>query len=106
LCRKKAGGRIAALEILFGSYAVSANIREGKIHQIPMAIQTGRKDGMCFLNDSLLDLLVRDVIDPVEAYQKSIIKEDLIKRMGGIPTLRSPKGMPWTEEELVKAASV
>jgi twitching motility protein PilT len=106
LCRKKAGGRIAALEILFGSYAVSANIREGKIHQIPMAIQTGRKDGMCFLNDSLLDLLVRNVIDPVEAYQKSIIKEDLIKRMAGIPALRSPKGMPWTEEELVKAASV
>jgi len=105
LCRKKTGGRTAAMEILFSSYAVSANIREGKIHQIPMAIQTGRKDGMCFLNDSLLDLLVRNIIDPVEAYQKSIIKEDLIKRMTAIPSLRSPKGVPWTEEELVKAAS-
>jgi twitching motility protein PilT len=105
LCRKKAGGRVAAMEILFGSYAVSANIREGKIHQIAMAIQTGRKDGMCFLNDSLLDLLARDVIDSVEAYQKSIIKEDLIKRMSAIPSSRSPKGVPWTEEELVKASS-
>jgi twitching motility protein PilT len=105
LCRKKAGGRVAAMEILFGSYAVSANIREGKIHQIAMAIQTGRKDGMCFLNDSLLDLLARDVIDSVEAYHKSISKEDLIKRMSAIPTARSPKGVPWTEAELVKASS-
>jgi twitching motility protein PilT len=105
LCRKKAGGRVAAMEILFGSYAVSANIREGKIHQIAMAIQTGRKDGMCFLNDSLLNLLSHDVIDSVEAYQKSISKEDLIKRMSAIPTSRSPKGVPWTEEELVRASS-
>jgi twitching motility protein PilT len=105
LCRKKAGGRVAAMEILFGSYAVSANIREGKIHQIAMAIQTGRKDGMCFLNDSLLNLLSHDVIDSVEAYQKSISKEDLIKRMSAIPTSRSSKGVPWTEEELVKASS-
>ena len=104
LCKKKGGGRIAALEILFGSYAVCANIREAKIHQIPMAMQTGRKDGMCFLNDSLLDLMSRDIIDPVEAYQKAIVKEELLKRMGSIPSLRSPKGTPWTEEELIKSA--
>ena len=46
----------------------------------------------------------RGLIEPVEAYQKSIVKEELIKRMGAIPSLRSPKGLPWTEEELVKAA--
>jgi twitching motility protein PilT len=104
LCKKKTGGRVAALEIMFGSYAVCANIREGKIVQLGMAIQTGRKDGMCFLNDSLLDLMSRDIIEPVEAYQKSIVKEELIKRMSSIPTLRSPKGLPWTEEELLKAS--
>ena len=105
LCKKKAGGRVAALEILMGNYALAANIREGKIHQIAMTIQTGRKDGMCFLNDSLLDLVVREVIDPTEAYQKSVVKDELIKRMAAIPTLRSPRGMPWTEEDLVKAAA-
>jgi twitching motility protein PilT len=104
LCKKKGGGRIAALEILFGSYAVCANIREAKIHQIAMAMQTGRKDGMCFLNDSLLDLVARDLIDPVEAYQRAIVKEELIKRMASVPNARSPKGAPWTEEELIKAA--
>ena len=105
LCRKKSGGRVAALEILFGSYAICANIREGKIVQVATSMLTGRKEGMCLLNDSLFDLVVRDVIDPAEAYQKSIVKEDLIKRMASISKLRSPKGTPWTEEELIKAAA-
>jgi twitching motility protein PilT len=106
LCKKKAGGRAVALEILLGNYALASNIREGKVHQIAMTIQTGRKDGMCFLNDSLLDLVVKDVIDPVEAYQRSVIKDELIKRMSAIPGLRSPRGIAWTEEELVKASGV
>ena len=38
-CKKKDGGRVAALEILMGSYALSANIREGKLQQIPNFIQ-------------------------------------------------------------------
>jgi twitching motility protein PilT len=105
LCKRKAGGRVLALEILLGTYALAANIREGKIHQIPMTIQTGRKDGMCFLNDSLLDLLVNGVIEPTEAYQRSVVKDELIKRMATIPGLHSPNGKPWTEEDLVKAAT-
>jgi twitching motility protein PilT len=104
LCRKKGGGRVAALEILMGTHALGANIREGKIHQVPMIIQTGKKEGMCTLNDSLLDLLAKDIVSPVEAYQKCVVKDDLIKRMASIPTLRSPKGQPWTEEDLIKAA--
>jgi len=104
LCKRKAGGRVLALEILLGTYALAANIREGKIHQIPMTIQTGRKDGMCFLNDSLLELTVNGVIEPTEAYQRSVVKDELIKRMAAVPSLRTPKGAAWTEEELVKAA--
>jgi twitching motility protein PilT len=104
LCKKKGGGRVAALEILMGSYALSANIREGKLQQIPNAIQMGRKEGMCTLNDSLLDLLTRNLIEAAEAYQKATAKEELLKRMGTIPTCRSPKGLPWTEEELLYAA--
>jgi len=105
LCKKKGGGRIAALEILMGSHALGANIREGKIHQIPMLIQTGRKEGMCSLNDSMLEYLSKEIIEPVEAYQKSVVKDDLIKRMAALPNLRSPKGQPWTEEDLIKASA-
>jgi len=104
LLKKKGGGRIAALEILMGSYALSANIREGKLQQIPNAIQMGRKEGMCSLNDSLLDLLAKDLVEPGEAYQKATAKEELLKRMGALPTCRSPKGTPWTEDELLQAA--
>jgi twitching motility protein PilT len=104
LCKKKGGGRVAALEILMGSHALGANIREGKIHQIPMLIQTGMKQGMRSLNDSLLDLISRNVVDPVEAYQKAIVKDELIKRMAALPNCRSPRGTPWTEDDLIKAA--
>lgn len=105
LCKKKGGGRVAALEVLMGSHALGANIREGKIHQIPMIIQTGRKEGMCSLNDSLLDYVSKGIVDPIEAYQKAVVKEDLIKRMAALPNVRNPKGQPWTEEDLIKAAS-
>jgi twitching motility protein PilT len=105
LCKRKDGkGRVAALEILMGSYALSANIREGKLQQIPNSIQMGRKEGMCSLNDSLLDLLAKDIIEPGEAYQKASAKEEILKRMGGLPTCRSPRGAPWTEDELLAAA--
>ncbi len=104
LCKKRGGGRIAALEILMGSHALGANIREGKIHQIPMLIQTGRKEGMVALNDSLIDLVSKGVIEPAEAYVKSVVKDDLIKRMSALPNVRNSKGQPWTEEELIKAS--
>jgi twitching motility protein PilT len=103
LCKKKGGGRIAALEILMGSYALSANIREGKLQQIPNFIQMGRKEGMCSLNDSLLELVSKGIVEPAEAYQRAIAKEEFLKRMGSLPNCRSPEGKPWTEEELLKA---
>ena len=46
LCKKKAGGRAAVLEILVATPAVRNLIREGKVHQIPSAMQVGQKDGM------------------------------------------------------------
>jgi hypothetical protein len=87
-----------------GSYALSANIREGKLQQIPNFIQMGRKEGMCSLNDSLLDLVSKGIVEAPEAYQRAISKEEFLKRMGSLPNCRSPKGAAWTEEELLQAA--
>ncbi len=39
-------GRVAAYEIMKNTKAISNLIREGKIHQIPSAIQMGARDGM------------------------------------------------------------
>ena len=61
------------------------------------------KEGMCSLNDSLLDLVSKNIVEPAEAYQRAIAKDEFVKRMGTLPNCRSPQGKPWTEEELLAA---
>ncbi len=72
LCKKKAGGRVAALEILVGNAAVRNLIREGKVHQIPSAMQVGQKDGMQTMDAALIDLANRGIISREEAQTKSM----------------------------------
>ena len=81
LCRRKEKGRVAALEIMVGNTAVSANIREGKTHQLVSAIQMGRKDGMTLLNDSLCALVKNGVVEAEEAFLKAVHKDDLLNRL-------------------------
>lgn len=71
LCKKVGGGRVAALEILVGTHAVRHLIREGKVHQIPSAMQTGKKDGMVTMDAALLDLVQRRLIEREEAMGRS-----------------------------------
>jgi twitching motility protein PilT len=78
LCRKTGGGRAAAYEILIGTPSVSALIREGKTFQIPSVMQTGKKYGMCTLNDSLTDLVRRRTVEAREAYIKAVDKQGLL----------------------------
>jgi len=81
LCKKNPKGRVAALEILIGNTAVAANIREGKTHQITSAMQMGGKLGMKLLNDSLKQLVADGLVDPVEAYLKSVDKDDMVNKI-------------------------
>ena len=62
LVPRRNGGRIAAAEILTGTDAVRAMIREGKTHQLRNAIVTGRAAGMQTLETSLSELVVRGTI--------------------------------------------
>ncbi|MCA9838624.1 MAG: PilT/PilU family type 4a pilus ATPase [Trueperaceae bacterium] len=77
LCKKKEKGRAAAYEILIANSAISNNIREGKTHQLKSIMQTGKKDGMCTMNDSLLELVASGKVDAKEAYIKSVDKQGL-----------------------------
>ncbi len=77
LCKKAGGGRVAAREILLTTPAISNLIREGKTFQIPSIIQTSRKLGMNTLNDALLELVEKKVIEPDEAYMRSVEKSGL-----------------------------
>ena len=84
LLKKKGGGRVAAQEILFVTPGVAANIREGKTYQIPSAMQTGARYGMQLLNDALEKLVKSDTVEPMEAYDRSIDKEEMAKKLKGL----------------------
>jgi twitching motility protein PilT len=83
LLKKIGGGRVAGLEILIVNNAVGANIREGKTHQIPSAMQMGGKLGMRLMNDALFEHVKKQVVDPVEAYLKAVHKDDFLKKCQG-----------------------
>ncbi len=79
------GGRVAALEILIITPAVSNLIREGKTFQIASAMQTGKSHGMVLLNDSLFDLVQKGIVEPRDAYLKAVDKtsfETMLTRGG------------------------
>jgi twitching motility protein PilT len=78
LCKKIGKGRVAAMEILFVTSAVSNLVREGKIFQIPSIIQTSKGQGMVLLNDALFKLVVENKVAPEEAYIKAIDKSGFI----------------------------
>ena len=85
LLPKKGGGRIAALEVLIVTPAISNLIREGKTFQIPSSMQTGKAHGMVMLNDALMELVKKDLVEPRDAYIKAVDKagfESLLKREG------------------------
>jgi twitching motility protein PilT len=86
LLPKKGGGRVAALEILIVTPAISNLIREGKTFQIPSAMQTGKNHGMVMLNDALFALVQKGLVEPKDAYIKAVDKagfETMLTR-GGI----------------------
>ena len=68
-------GRCAVLEILIATHAVRAMIREGKTHQIPSAMQTGKKYGMQTLDDGIMAQLKAGRISSDDAYSKCVDKE-------------------------------
>ncbi len=71
LCKKVGGGRVAALEIMVGTPPVRHLIREAKVHQLPSAMQTGKKDGMQTMDAALMELVTRGQIRREEAQTKS-----------------------------------
>ena len=83
LCRKIGGGRVAALEVLISTGAISNLIRESKTFQIPSMMQVGRAHGMATLNDALVELVKTKLVAPEEALAKAVDKagfEAMLKR--------------------------
>jgi twitching motility protein PilT len=81
LCAKIGGGRVAAREVLLSVPAISNLIREGKTFQIPSVIQTSRRLGMITLNDSLIELVDAQTVEPREAYAKALDKTGMVMQL-------------------------
>ncbi len=61
--------------------AVANFIREGRTSQIPSAIQTGKKYGMCLMDDDVLRLVREGIVDPIEAYTQSADKQGMAGKL-------------------------
>jgi twitching motility protein PilT len=102
LLKKKAGGRLAALEVLVVTPAVANLVREAKTVQVPGIMQLSRGIGMSLLNDELYQLIETHKVTMDEALSKSVDKEDLARRFRTGITL----GQQAVTDETFKVVSV
>ncbi|MDQ3773610.1 MAG: type IV pilus twitching motility protein PilT [Pseudomonadota bacterium] len=75
LLKKIGGGRVAAHEIMIGTPAIRNLIRENKVAQMYSAIQTGAQHGMQTLDQSLQELVRRNIVSKQEARVLAVNKD-------------------------------
>lgn len=71
------GGRIPACEVMLANSAVRNIIREGKIHQVDLVIETSSEEGMFTLNNSLAGLVRSGLISMENAEKYSLNLSEL-----------------------------
>jgi len=79
--KKDGTGRVLALEILTNTPAVANVIREAKTYMLPGIIQTGKKQGMRLMDDTLIDLYDRGLISADESYARADQKQMMRKHL-------------------------
>lgn len=71
------GGMVPACEIMYNNFAIGNLIRENKIHEIPLVIETSAKSGMIPLNKSLAALVKNKEITLETAISYSLNPREL-----------------------------
>ncbi|MBL7017046.1 MAG: PilT/PilU family type 4a pilus ATPase [Kiritimatiellales bacterium] len=71
--------RVLACEVMRVNSGISNLIREGKAEQIYSMIQTGRKEGMITMNESLRELLALDLIHEETALNRTVNPKELLR---------------------------
>jgi twitching motility protein PilT len=74
-------GRVATTEILVGSPAVRAAIREGKTHQLPNIIQTSSEYGMISFDNSLISLVRQGKVSLETAQRFAVDPEEVVRQI-------------------------
>ena len=75
LKRKDGSGRVAVHEIMLGTPAIRNLIRENKVAQMYSSIQTGQSLGMQTLDQALVELVRRNVIESADARAIAVNKD-------------------------------
>jgi len=84
LCKTTDGmGRVAAVEIMICDTGIRAMIREGKLQQIPGALETGSKNGCQTLNQHMAQLVLSGQISFETAIELCGNKDDLLTILDG-----------------------
>jgi twitching motility protein PilT len=88
LLRKSGGGRVAARELLLNTPSVANLIAEGRIAHVPLALDSGRNQGMVPLNDALAAFVQSGAVDVREAYRKAFERQNFLAvlRREGVDT--------------------
>lgn len=87
LCKRADGkGRVAAFEVLVGTSAVRNLIREAKTFQLNSLIQTGTRQGMMTLDQSLASLVKRGIV----TYEEAIAKAKDIREFNALLGIDAP----------------
>ncbi|MBK7959836.1 MAG: type IV pilus twitching motility protein PilT [Bdellovibrionales bacterium] len=73
-------GRVAAFEILKNTKAVANLIREGKVHQIASAMQTGSRSGMVLFEKYIEDLVKKGKVSNADA--RTFLGKDVGESIG------------------------
>jgi twitching motility protein PilT len=81
LLRKSSGGRLAARELLLNTEAVASLIADGRVEQLPLAMDSGRKRGMVPLHDALVAFVQSGAVDVREAYRKAPDRATLLSAL-------------------------
>lgn len=74
---KSGEGRVAAFEVLSGTPAIKALVRDGKTHQIKTTMQTSSKDGMITMEKALGNLYSKNLISRKDMMSYMHISEEL-----------------------------
>lgn len=83
LVKKATGkGRVAAFEVLVAVPAVRALIRESKTYQLSSVLQTGKKQGMRSMDQSLAELVTKKIVSYEEALLKAINPREFAELVG------------------------
>jgi twitching motility protein PilT len=75
------GGQVPVCEVLISTPAIGNLIRENKIHEMPLVIETSAEHGMISLNRSLLNLVKRKEISMENALSGSLNPVELKRLM-------------------------